>query len=102
MYLVTFFQIYGTGISILFVVFVEAVGVCWIYGVDRFSSDVEKMIGHKPNIFWRTCWNYITPVFLLVSFLDEMRVLHINNDKEFKLKMQFKLIDHLYCLTVDV
>jgi solute carrier family 6 serotonin transporter-like protein 4 len=69
MYLVTFLQIYGTGISILFVVFVEAVGVCWIYGVDRFSADVERMIGHKPNIFWRTCWNYITPVFLLVIFL---------------------------------
>lgn len=66
MYLVNFLNIYGPGISILFVVFVEAVAVCWLYGVNRFSSDVERMIGHRPNIFWRVCWNYITPVFILV------------------------------------
>lgn len=60
-------NVYGPGISILFVVFVEAAGVCWFYGVDRFSHDVEKMIGHRPGIFWRVCWNYISPVFLLVS-----------------------------------
>ena len=60
-------NVYGPGISILFVVFVEAAGVCWFYGVDRFSLDIEEMIGHRPGIFWRVCWNYISPVFLLVS-----------------------------------
>jgi len=67
MYLVDLLNVYGPGISILFVVFVEAAGVCWFYGVDRFSHDIEKMIGHRPGIFWRVCWNYISPVFLLVS-----------------------------------
>jgi solute carrier family 6 serotonin transporter-like protein 4 len=66
-YLVNLLNIYGPGISILFVVFVEAAGVCWFYGVDRFSHDIEKMIGHTPGIFWRVCWTYISPVFLLVS-----------------------------------
>ncbi|KAJ9585512.1 hypothetical protein L9F63_002713, partial [Diploptera punctata] len=68
-YLVNLLNIYGPGISILFVVFVEAAGVCWFYGVDRFSRDIEKMIGHRPGIFWRLCWNYISPVFLLVIFI---------------------------------
>jgi solute carrier family 6 serotonin transporter-like protein 4 len=66
-YLVNLLNVYGPGISILFVVFVEAAGVCWFYGVDRFSRDIEKMIGHRPGIFWRVCWSYISPVFLLVS-----------------------------------
>ena len=66
-YLVNLLNVYGPAISILFVVFVEAAGVCWFYGVDRFSHDIEKMIGHRPGIFWRVCWNYISPVFLLVS-----------------------------------
>jgi solute carrier family 6 serotonin transporter-like protein 4 len=66
-HLVNLLNVYGPGISILFVVFVEAAGVCWFYGVDRFSRDIEKMIGHRPGIFWRVCWNYISPVFLLVS-----------------------------------
>ncbi|KAF4526826.1 hypothetical protein B566_EDAN017287, partial [Ephemera danica] len=64
-YLVDLLNIYGPGISILFVVFVEAVGVCWFYGVERFSSDIQRMIGIRPGIFWRLCWNFISPVFIL-------------------------------------
>jgi SNF family Na+-dependent transporter len=67
-YLVNLLNIYGPGISILFVVFVEAVGVCWFYGVDRFSSDIQLMIGIRPGLFWRLCWNWISPLFILVSF----------------------------------
>ena len=67
-------NVYGPGISILFVAFVEAAGVCWFYGVDRFSHDIEKMIGHRPGIFWRVCWNYISLVFLLVSDIYRHRL----------------------------
>ena len=58
---------YGPSIAILFVVFVEAAGVCWLYGVERFSDDIRKMTGFRPGIFWRTCWNFISPVFIFVS-----------------------------------
>ncbi|XP_049770972.1 sodium-dependent serotonin transporter-like [Schistocerca cancellata] len=68
-YLVNLLNVYGPGISILFVVFVEAVGVCWFYGVSRFSRDIEKMLGHQPGIFWRVCWAYISPIFILVIFI---------------------------------
>ncbi|GLV41866.1 Serotonin transporter [Carabus blaptoides fortunei] len=68
-YLVNMLNVYGPGLAILFVVFVEAAGVCWIYGTDNFARDVEKMIGHRPGIFWRVCWNYISPVFLLLIFI---------------------------------
>lgn len=68
-YLVNFLNVYGPGLAILFVVFVEAAGVFWFYGVENFSTDVESMIGHRPGIFWRVCWMYISPVFLLVIFI---------------------------------
>ncbi|XP_073971535.1 serotonin transporter [Rhodnius prolixus] len=68
-YLVDFLNVYGPGLAILFVVFVEAAGVCWIYGVDRFSSDIELMLGQRPGLFWRLCWAYISPIFLLVIFV---------------------------------
>lgn len=64
-------NIYGPGLAILFVVFVEAAGVCWIYGTDNFARDIEKMIGFRPGIFWRICWKYISPVFILVSSLHK-------------------------------
>lgn len=67
MYLINFIGVYGPGLSILFIVFVEAVGVFWFYGVNNFSKDIEQMLGKKPGLFWRICWTYISPVFLLVS-----------------------------------
>nr|CAI5828187.1 unnamed protein product [Callosobruchus analis] len=66
-YLVNMLNIYGPGLAILFVVFVEAAGVCWLYGTENFARDIEKMIGHRPGLFWRICWKYISPVFILVS-----------------------------------
>ncbi|XP_050519319.1 sodium-dependent serotonin transporter [Diabrotica virgifera virgifera] len=68
-YLVNMLNVYGPGLAILFVVFVEAAGVCWIYGTDNFARDIEKMIGHRPGIFWRICWKYISPVFILIIFI---------------------------------
>jgi len=69
MYLVDLLDIYGPSIAILFVVLVETVGVCWFYGTDRFSNDVETMLGFRPGPFWRITWAYISPLFLLVIFI---------------------------------
>lgn len=52
----------------MFVVFVEAAGVFWFYGVDRFSADIELMLGQKPSLYWRVCWRYVSPTFLFVSY----------------------------------
>ena len=35
-------------------------------GANRFSEQIRDMLGFRPGIFWRTCWMYITPVFLFV------------------------------------
>ncbi|XKL68555.1 hypothetical protein PGB90_004046 [Kerria lacca] len=67
-YLVNLLNVFGPGLAILFIVFVETAGVCWLYGVNRFSTDVECMLGYKPGIFWRICWTYISPAFLLSIF----------------------------------
>ncbi|CAO1336167.1 unnamed protein product, partial [Diamesa hyperborea] len=68
-YLVNFLNVYGPGLAILFVVFVEAAGVFWFYGVDNFSADIEQMLGKKPSLYWRICWRYISPTFLFVILI---------------------------------
>lgn len=35
-------------------------------GVDRFSEDIERMMGFKPGLYWRLCWKFVSPTFLLV------------------------------------
>ncbi|XP_054707444.1 sodium-dependent serotonin transporter-like [Uloborus diversus] len=68
-YVVNLLDSYGTSMSLLFVVFVEAAAVCWIYGADKFSGQIGEMLGSRPGIFWRVCWKYISPVFILVIFV---------------------------------
>jgi hypothetical protein len=37
--------------------------------LGRFSDDILFMTGKRPNIFWRVCWRFISPLYLLVVFL---------------------------------
>ncbi|XP_041848727.1 sodium-dependent noradrenaline transporter [Melanotaenia boesemani] len=64
-YILTLLDTYAAGTSILFGVLIEAIGVSWFYGVDRFSEDIERMMGFRPGLYWRLCWKFVSPAFLL-------------------------------------
>ncbi|XP_060596173.1 sodium-dependent dopamine transporter-like [Ruditapes philippinarum] len=64
-YVVTLMDKYAAGYSILFAVFFETLAVSWAYGVERFSDDIESMVGFRPGIYWRVTWKYLAPIFLL-------------------------------------
>ncbi|CAH1800555.1 unnamed protein product [Owenia fusiformis] len=64
-YVVNLLDRYAAGYSILIAVFFEAIAVSWFYGVDRFCKDIEDMLGFRPGIYWRVCWKFVAPVFLL-------------------------------------
>ncbi|XP_014674339.1 PREDICTED: sodium-dependent serotonin transporter-like [Priapulus caudatus] len=68
-YVIQMYDAFGTQLSILFIVFLEAVAVCWFYGVSRFSDDIKHMLGFSPGIYWRACWTIISPVFTFAVFL---------------------------------
>ena len=71
---------FGSANPILFVVFIETIGVFWFYGVSRFCDDVEMMIGSRPSMFWRVTWKFISPAFLFVSFyVSTLRILLSNS-----------------------
>ncbi|CAG9815445.1 unnamed protein product [Phaedon cochleariae] len=56
---------YAAGYSMLFAVFFEAIAVSWIYGTQRFCDDIKDMIGFSPGYYWRFCWKFAAPLFLL-------------------------------------
>ena len=45
--------------------------VAWLLvtylGLTDFKRDINKMLGHTPNIYWRVCWKIVSPSFLFVS-----------------------------------
>ncbi|CAM4807571.1 unnamed protein product [Rotaria magnacalcarata] len=68
-YIVHFMDFFGTSPSIMFVVLCELIATVWLYGIDRFSSDVETMTGHKPSIYWRITCRYVAPLILLILYV---------------------------------
>lgn len=37
-------------------------------GVSRISLMIERMLGKAPNIYFRLCWKFFSPVLVLVRF----------------------------------
>ncbi|XP_061189657.1 sodium-dependent dopamine transporter-like [Saccostrea echinata] len=64
-YVVSLMDKYAAGYSILFAVFFESLVLSWAYGVERFSNDIQTMLGHPAGIYWKICWKFIAPLFIL-------------------------------------
>ncbi|UYV74515.1 DAT [Cordylochernes scorpioides] len=65
-YVVQLLDKYAAGYSILFAVFFEAIAISWIYGIRRFSSNVQEMLGFEVGLWWKFCWAAIAPCFILL------------------------------------
>ncbi|KAG8448336.1 hypothetical protein GDO86_015430 [Hymenochirus boettgeri] len=66
-YWVDLIDYFCAGWGILIAAILELVGICWIYGGNRFIEDIEMMIGKKHWRFWlwwRATWFFITPLLL--------------------------------------
>ena len=64
----------ASGLSLLWICFFETVAVSWFYGVRRFSSNIEDMMGPPSNWFqmllswfWIACWAVLAPLVMGVS-----------------------------------
>ncbi|XP_064200143.1 sodium- and chloride-dependent transporter XTRP3-like [Anguilla rostrata] len=68
-YWFTIFNDYGASLSLLFIVLVEVISVSYVYGIKRFEKDIEDMLGHRPNWYWKIMWVAVSPVLLIGLFL---------------------------------
>ncbi|XP_054482430.1 sodium-dependent dopamine transporter isoform X2 [Anoplopoma fimbria] len=60
---------YTAIVSIMFLAFFEVIAICWSYGVNRLSDNLQEMTGKRPNIFFRLCWLIIAPVLITVILI---------------------------------
>jgi len=63
-YILDLMDTYGGGIGVLIIAIFELAALHWVYGVNNFSNNLQKMLGHYPGIYWRFCWSFISPVLL--------------------------------------
>ncbi|XP_023279245.1 sodium- and chloride-dependent neutral and basic amino acid transporter B(0+)-like [Seriola lalandi dorsalis] len=71
-YWVTLIDQFVASWVLLVLVLLEIIGVCYIYGGNRFIKDIEMMLGHKSFTFWlwwRACWFFISPCIIVVILI---------------------------------
>ncbi|XP_068426248.1 sodium- and chloride-dependent transporter XTRP3-like [Clinocottus analis] len=68
-YWFTMFNDYGANFSLLFIVLLEVLTVSYIYGLKRFEKDIEDMLGHRPNWYWKIMWAAVSPLLLITLFI---------------------------------
>ncbi|KAL0167196.1 hypothetical protein M9458_039040, partial [Cirrhinus mrigala] len=68
-YWLALFDGYAGSIPLLVIALCEIIAVVYVYGIDRFNSDLQFMVGHKPNIFWQITWRFLSPIILLVILI---------------------------------
>lgn len=50
---------------LLIIALSECLSISYIYGVRRFSDDIEMMTGSRPSLYWLLCWKYISPIAMI-------------------------------------
>ncbi|PVD21432.1 hypothetical protein C0Q70_19605 [Pomacea canaliculata] len=68
-YWVGLFDTFAGSYPLIIVALAEAIGVSWVYGMPRFSRDIEFMIGHKPRWFWRIAWKFVAPLLIIALLI---------------------------------
>uniref|UniRef100_A0A669PFD0 Solute carrier family 6 member 20 n=1 Tax=Phasianus colchicus TaxID=9054 RepID=A0A669PFD0_PHACC len=63
------FNDYAATLSLLLIVLVETIAVCYIYGLRRFEKDLHTMIGRKLNWYWKTMWAFASPLLIISLFI---------------------------------
>ncbi|XP_062994383.1 orphan sodium- and chloride-dependent neurotransmitter transporter NTT5 [Elgaria multicarinata webbii] len=74
-YFVTMFDDYSATLPLLIVVAFESFAVAWIYGADRFLSDIENMLGWRPWRIYSYMWRFVSlgsMLCLLIASLVRM------------------------------
>ncbi|XP_065609804.1 sodium- and chloride-dependent transporter XTRP3 isoform X2 [Cyrtonyx montezumae] len=63
------FNDYAATLSLLLIVLVETIAVCYIYGLRRFEKDLHTMIGRKLNWYWKAMWAFASPLLIISLFI---------------------------------
>ncbi|XP_046953421.1 sodium- and chloride-dependent transporter XTRP3 isoform X3 [Lynx rufus] len=63
------FNDYAATLPLLFIVLVEIVAVCYVFGLRRFESDLKAMTGRTLNWYWKAMWAGVSPLLIISLFV---------------------------------
>ena len=59
---------YASSFCVLILALIESCIVAWVYGADKFLTDIDRMIGTQSKLFkvyWSLNWKYFSPLSLI-------------------------------------
>ncbi|XP_046545031.1 LOW QUALITY PROTEIN: sodium- and chloride-dependent transporter XTRP3-like [Haliotis rubra] len=71
-YWVALFDTFAGSFPLILVALAETIGVAYVYGLNRFCTDIEFMIGHRPNIYWRIVWKVVAPLLIITLLISTL------------------------------
>lgn len=63
------FNDYAATLSLLLIVLVETIAVCYVYGLKRFESDLRAMTGRTLSWYWKVMWAFVSPLLIVGLFI---------------------------------
>ncbi|KAF3829210.1 hypothetical protein GH733_003474 [Mirounga leonina] len=63
------FNDYAATLSLLLIVLVETIAVCYVYGLRRFEGDLKAMTGRTLNWYWKAMWAGVSPLLIISLFV---------------------------------
>ncbi|KAI4896697.1 hypothetical protein NFI96_016087, partial [Prochilodus magdalenae] len=58
-----------SGACLVFLALFQSLTIGWIFGAERLCEVIEDMTGSYPNVVFKICWKYLTPLASLVMFI---------------------------------
>ncbi|XP_054165076.1 sodium-dependent neutral amino acid transporter B(0)AT3-like [Oppia nitens] len=72
-YIFTLFDDFAGNFPLLIVAFCECIAVSYVYGLKKFSDEIELMTGRRVSHWYLFCWRYLSPLvmatILIASFI---------------------------------
>ncbi|KAM6965248.1 sodium- and chloride-dependent GABA transporter ine [Aplochiton taeniatus] len=72
MYVFQLMDHYTAVVSLMFLAFFEVISLCWIFGLERISIMVKRMLGKTPNIYFSLCWMVFSPLLVLCILISSI------------------------------
>ncbi|XP_013149354.1 PREDICTED: sodium-dependent nutrient amino acid transporter 1-like [Papilio polytes] len=66
--------IQGINLTVLYLGGFKVAVVMWLYGIEKFSTDIQFLLGFKPTQFWTTCWA-MHPILTFFFIVHKLYVL---------------------------
>ncbi|XP_076725783.1 sodium- and chloride-dependent transporter XTRP3 isoform X1 [Callospermophilus lateralis] len=59
------FNDYAATLSLLLIVLVETIALCYVYGLRRFENELQAMTGRALNWYWKAMWACVSPLLII-------------------------------------